>query len=71
MTNVELLKAKIDDSGLKRNFIAKQLGISPQGFHLKVTGKNEFTSGQIQKLCELLRITSLKETKAIFFCDKG
>ena len=50
MTNVELLKSKIDDSGLKKNFIARQLGISPQGFHLKVTGKNEFTSGQIQKL---------------------
>jgi hypothetical protein len=67
MTDVKLLNEKIDASGLKRNFIAKQLGITPQGFHLKTSGKNEFTSSQIQKMCDLLRITTQKEIKAIFF----
>lgn len=71
MTDVELLKAKIEDSGLKRNYIAEQLGITPQGFYLKTSGKNEFTASEIQKLCVLLKITAQKDIKAIFFCTKG
>ena len=70
MTDVELLRNKIDQSGLKRNFIAEQLGITPQGFYLKSSGKHDFTSTQIQKLCELLKITSQREVKAIFFANK-
>ena len=71
MTDVELLKSKIDESGLKRNFIAERLGITPQGFYLKASGKNEFTASEIQKLCDLLRITAQREIKAIFFCSRG
>lgn len=71
MTDVELLNTKIEESGLKRNFIAEQLGITPQGFYLKASGKNEFTASQIQKLCDLLRITAQKEIRAIFFCSKS
>lgn len=71
MTDIELLNAKIDESGLKRNYIAEQLGITPQGFYLKTSGKNEFTASQIQKLCDLLRITAPKDIKAIFFCSQG
>lgn len=70
MTDVELLNAKIEASGLKRNFLAGQLGITPQGFYLKCSGKNEFTASEIQKLCELLKITTTKEMKAIFFVVK-
>lgn len=70
MTDVKLLNDKIDESGLKRNFIADQLGITPQGFYLKTSGKNEFTASQIQKLCDLLKITAQKEIKAIFFNKK-
>ena len=71
MTDVELLNAKIEESGLKRNYIADQLGITPQGFYLKTSGKTEFTGSQIQKLCDLLKITAQKEIKAIFFCPKS
>ena len=70
MTNIALLNAKIDESGLKRNHIAKQLGITPQGFHLKTSGKNEFNSTQIQILCKILKITTQKETRAIFFAPE-
>lgn len=69
MTDVELLGAKIEASGLKRNFLAQQLGITPQGFYLKYIGRNEFTASEIQKLCKLLNITQ-KEMKAIFFAEK-
>lgn len=67
MTDVELLNAKINASGLKRNFLSAHLGITPQGFYLKCSGKNEFTASEIQKLCDLLNITTQKEMKAIFF----
>lgn len=67
MTNTVLLKEKIDNSGLKRNFIAKQLQLTPQGFYLKASGKSDFTSSEIQCLCKLLRITAQREVKAIFF----
>lgn len=70
MTDVALLDARIKDSGLKKNFIAERLGITPQGFYLKASGKNEFTGSEIQKLCDLLSITAQKEIKAIFFCQR-
>lgn len=69
MTDVELLNAKIEASGLKRNYLAGQLGITPQGFYLKCSGKNEFIASEIQKLCNLLRITT-HEMRAIFFAEK-
>lgn len=69
MTDVELLNAKIESSGLKRNYLAGQLGITPQGFYLKCSGRNEFIASEIQKLCKLLNITQ-KEMKAIFFAKK-
>jgi len=70
MTDVELLKKKIDASGLKRNFIAKQLNITPQGLHKKTSGVNQFTGDQIQRLCKLLQITSQREIKALFFAEQ-
>ena len=70
MTDVTLLNSKIDESGLKRKFISDKLGITPQGFYNKTQGNSEFTSTQIQILCDLLRITTQKEMKAIFFKPK-
>lgn len=66
MTNTELLEAKIKASGLKKNYIAEQLGITYQGFYMKLIGKNEFIGSEIQKLTNLLNISD-KEIKPIFF----
>lgn len=66
MTNTALLEAKIEASGLKKNYIADQLGITYQGFYLKLVGKNEFIASEIQKLTKLLDIPD-KEIKPIFF----
>lgn len=67
MTDSEALRLKISEEGLKLKFVAQQLGITRQGFRLKVNNTNEFTSGEIQKLCEILNISSLKEKERIFF----
>lgn len=69
MTNVVLLKEKIEGSGLKAKAIYERLGISKASWYLKRAGKRPFTAQEIQKLCEILRITSLREKENIFFAD--
>lgn len=67
MTNVELLKEKVSKSGLPNTFIAKSIGISNGSWYNKLNGRNQFTAIEIQRLCELLHITSLREKEDIFF----
>lgn len=67
MTNTELLKAKIQESGLKMSFIADALGISRQLLWKKVNNLTPFNQYEIEKLCKLLKITSLREKERIFF----
>ena len=67
MTNTELLKEKIDKSGLKISFIADFVGISRQLLWKKINNLTPFNQYEIDKMCEVLRITSLKEKEAIFF----
>lgn len=70
MTNTELLRKKIDESGYKIYFIAEKLGLTPQGLYLKLNNTNQFKAGEIQKLCQILGITNSDEMKEIFFDGK-
>lgn len=70
MTNTELLRKKIDESGYKIYFIAEKLGLTPQGLYLKLNNTNQFKAGEIQKLCQILDITNSDEMKEIFFDGK-
>lgn len=70
MTNVEMLRKKISDSGLKISYLAKQLGITPQGLYLKLNGTNQFKALEIQILCRILGITDSEEMKEIFFATE-
>lgn len=67
MTNTELLNQEIKNSGLKKSWIANQLELSTFGFQKKVNNETQFKAGEIQKLCELLNITSLRHKDEIFF----
>lgn len=67
MTNTDLLKEKIEKSGLKIGFIADFVGISRQLLWKKINNLTPFNQYEIDKMCEVLRITSLKEKEAIFF----
>lgn len=69
MTDTELLMRKIDESGLKRSFIAKKLGLSPYGLSKKINNENEFKGSEIKLLCRLLNIKTLTEKEAIFFAE--
>ena len=67
MTNTDLLKDKIDKSGLKISFIADFIGISRQLLWKKVNNLTPFNQYEIDKMCDVLRITSLRQKESIFF----
>lgn len=67
MTNVELLKERVKESGLKSAYIAERLGISRSAWYNKLKGDSKFTTDEVKALCYLLRINSLREREDIFF----
>ena len=68
MTNEELLRQKIEESGLKIYFIAKQTGISYQALLNKMRNEREFKVSEIQKLSGILNL-SADEKENIFFAQ--
>lgn len=67
MTNTDLLNDKIGKSGLKIGFIADFVGISRQLLWKKINNHAPFNQYEIEKMCDVLRITSLREKESIFF----
>lgn len=71
MTNTVLLEEYISNSGYKRSYIAKAIGLkSAYGLAKKIRNENEFKATEINALCELLNINSLEEKDRIFFANK-
>lgn len=70
MTDTVRLNNEIKKSGLKKGWIAAELGLSSYGFWRKVNNENQFKAGEIKVLCRLLKITSLKKKDKIFFADE-
>lgn len=67
MVKTNELLAVIDASGMKKQFLAKELGISIPTFWRKIRGLTEFKPSEIARLSELLGIGSLKERDRLFF----
>jgi len=67
VTDTGKLKDYIQKSGLKQEHIAKCLGLSSYGFARKRDNQSEFTQSEIEALCKLLHIDTLKERSAVFF----
>ena len=70
MTNTELLMDFIKKSGLKLGFIADQMDLSRFGLSKKINNDSEFKASEIEKLCNLLDITSLEDRERIFLLNK-
>lgn len=70
MTDTAKLQEYIDRSGLKQSFIAEQLGLSSYGFARKRDNLSEFLPSEIDALCDLLKIRTMKERFAIFFAKE-
>lgn len=71
MTNTELLEQKTREKGLKKGYLAAKCGLSRAGYRNCELNKAEFTTSQVEILCEELGITSLREKEAIFFAKNG
>lgn len=68
MTNVTLLRQKIDDSGLKMSFIAEQLNMTPQGLYKKLQNGSDWLFSQVMIIKKLLQLSD-EEVNIIFFND--
>lgn len=71
MTNTKLLREIIAEKGLKLTYIAKELGISRESLSRKIANKNEFLPSEINKLCKILGITSVKMKFKIFLDESS
>lgn len=67
MTNTKLLEDRIQQSGLKKSFIAACIGVSSATFSALLAGKSEFKVSQVKTVCELLDIKDEETLRAIFF----
>lgn len=57
MVNTELLNNHIEKSGLKRIFLAKEIGISRQALAQKIDGVQDFRLSEAAKLANLLGLS--------------
>jgi hypothetical protein len=67
--NIERLISKIDEINIPISTITEKLGMSRQAFYNRISGKCEFKVSEVEKVCEILRLTS-EEKSTIFFDDK-
>lgn len=67
MTNTELLKKAINESGIKISAILEKMNIKAYStLRAKIENKREFTASEIKKLCEILNLNG-EQCDAIFF----
>ena len=71
MTDTSALKNVIDKSGFKIQFIAKNCGLSYQGFINKLHNRTAFTAPEIMALRNLLGLSPEEAEKIFFACDVG
>lgn len=66
MNGIELLKEKIDDSGMTMVALAKKSGILRETLYNRLNKKGEFTASEIVSLTECLHL-STDDRENIFF----
>lgn len=69
MTDTNLLKKKITDSGKTITFLSKSLGISRQALYEKINSRTGFYTDEMAKLSDELNLT-MEEREQIFFTEK-
>lgn len=64
--NKDLFDEKVDALGLKYNFIAEKLGISPQALNRKRNSDIPFTIKEVNLIKGLLNLTNTERDKIFF-----
>lgn len=67
MVDTRLLEKRIEESGLKKKHIAKELGISGRTLTMKLKGSVEFRSSEQKKIMDILGIETIEEMNDIFY----
>ena len=68
MTDSKKLREAVAAKGLKYNYLADNLGITPYGLQKKIENDTEFKAGEVKKLSDLLGLSN-RERDAIFLPD--
>ena len=71
MVDYKKLNDKVKNSGLKKNYIAKKLGLTPYGLAKKLSGETEFKASEMAGISDVLKLTG-EMREEIFFaqlCD--
>jgi len=68
VTKTNLLKAKLIEYGITHEQIAEMIGISHASFSYKLNNKRVFTSVEIKKIADVLKLTP-DEVMKIFFAN--
>ena len=66
MLNRNLLRAAIAANGITQEKLAESIGISPNTLSSRMLGASCFNTDEIDKICEVLRITSNEQKASIF-----
>ena len=70
MTNTDLLKRAIEESGMKIGVILQRMNIkSYSTLRDKIEGRREFTASEIYKLCEILHLDKDHMDEIFFAID--
>lgn len=67
MTDTARLERVISESGYKKSYIAKVIGLTPATLSRKIRNSAEFKASEMEGLCNLLGITDPRVKNAIFF----
>lgn len=67
MTDTNRLKDIIKKSGYKYSYVAERLGLTYQGLKNKIENKTLFNTEEVDILCKILKINSLKDKESIFY----
>ena len=70
MTDTTRLNQIIEETGLKKKFLAQKLGLTPYGLAKKINGETEFKASEITKICQILDIQDIQDKWSIFFSNK-
>ena len=69
LINTKKLNDRIESSGMKKSYLADEMGISRQALWGKMTNKVKFTPDEQQYLVDKLDIRTMKEFRDIFFSN--
>ena len=54
--NIEKIKEKIDEMGLKRKYVSEQVGVTESRFSLILSGKRKMEAGEYANICKALNV---------------